>query len=134
MENCFVLVIPHREVALTTFKLLLDHRKIILLQGVEKRKGAVVVWGVRPWIYLINDVDSPSHTDNMFYCSSFEILLASSFEILVRPHQPTEDLLISVACASKQTVFSESILHLKRCNLLLCKDVKQYLVLTCFYS
>ena len=125
MENSLVFVISHCEVFFAAAELLLNHRQVVLLKCVVEGQRAVVVWRVGPRINLVNDGKLLRHAHDVLNCASFIVLHPTGLEILVRPHEPPEDLLVSITRTTKKAILAFSISHHDGLELVVLKDFRK---------
>jgi len=63
------------------------------------------------------------HADHVFDCASFVVLLSTSNEILISPHEVSEYLLVAISCANKEQIFTKGISLSHSVELELCENV-----------
>jgi len=134
VEGTLVLIVAHAEVLTATFKLLLNHGKIILLQCIVEWQGAVIVGSVWSRVNLVNDRVLLMHADNVLNSASFKVLNTSSLIILISAHKPAEDGLITVPCTGKQDIFSLGVFHSQRLQFIVGEDLCYSLQILLFDS
>ena len=134
VEDCLPLVVAEVEEVIAAVEVLdevfLDHRHIVVLQGVVEGQVAVVVDYVGPWPDFINDGVLHVNAHDMLNSLSFEILVASGSEEFVVAHEPAEDLLVAIPGTLKQRVLAEVVLQFESLKLFLFKDLEHLKVLT----
>ena len=130
MENCLVFVVAKFEVLLGAVEVLFEHWNIIVLQSVVEGQIAIVIADVRSWADLINNGMLLVHAYYVLNRLSLEVLLTSCLKELIAAREPVKDVLVSVASALKQGVFTKVVLLLKCFILMLFKDLEHLHVLS----
>lgn len=95
VEHSFKFIVPQLKVLSTLGKLLLKHGQIVLLQRVVKRKGSIVVRGIRSWVDLVYQGMLACHTNNVLHGASLVVLHSPRFKVLICAHEPSEHSFIA---------------------------------------
>lgn len=106
VEDCFVLVVAQQEVLSSLREVLRQHRVVVLLEAIVQGQTAVVINCVRARVDFIDDLELLMNANNVLNRLSLVVLLAPSLVKLIAALEPVENLLIAVACALKQGVFT----------------------------
>jgi len=118
VEDCLVFVVAQFEVLSGAVEVLLEHGNIVVRQSVVEGQIAIVIADVRSWADLVNNWMLLVNAYDVLDCLSLEVLLASRLEELIAARKPVKDVLVSVASALEQGVFTQVVL-LHECFILI---------------
>ena len=113
VENRLILVITQLEVLFGAVEVFFEHGDIVVGQSVINGKITVIVYNVRPWSNLINNLQLHMNANHMLNRLPLIVLLSSCLEEFIISAEPIEYGLVTIPSAFEKRIFTKVVSHLQ---------------------